>query len=100
MQLCLSAALGNMAFKQTRKQRVWVGSGWVFFIHSLKKKKKKKKRHRLERFFQVIHFIIVVDEGASNRAVANALHLSCLARDFLLSSFFFPFLPLTLPFWY
>lgn len=37
---------------------------------------------------------------ACNRAVASALLLSCLARDFLLSPFFFLFLPLALSFWY
>lgn len=83
-----------MAFKQTRKPRVWVES--CFFYSELKKKRPFFRKV----FFQVIHFIIVADEGASNRAVANALHLSCLARDFLLSSFFFLSLPLALTFWY
>ena len=63
-----------------------MGGELFFFIQSLK-----KKGIFLERFFQVIHLIIVADEGVGNRAVANALHLSCLARDLLLSFFFFPF---------
>lgn len=70
--------------------------GVFFFIQSLKRKLWVFQ----EGFFQVIHFIVVADERASNRAVANALSLSCLARDFLLSLFFFLSLPLALPFWY
>lgn len=84
-----------MAFKQTRKHEAWVWS-FFFFIQSLKRKLWVFK----EGFFQVIHFIVVADERASNRAVANVLRLSCLARDFLLSPFFFLFLPLALSFWY
>lgn len=69
----------------------------VFFLHS---ELKKKIVGFWGRFFQVIHFIVVADERASNRAVVNALGLSCWAKDFLLSPFFFLFLPLALSFWY
>lgn len=69
---------------------------FFFFIQSLKRKLWVFQ----EGFSQVIHFIVVADERASNRAVANALRLSRLARDFLLSPFFPFFLPLALSFWY
>lgn len=77
------------SLETTRKH----GVGTYFHLE-LKKKKATKQ------YFEVIYCIIVAYEGASNRAVANSLHLSCLATGFILNSLFFLFLALALPFWY
>lgn len=74
------------SLETTRKH----GVGTYFHL-DLKKKKKGNK---------TVFCIIVAYEGASNRAVANSLHLSCLATGFILNSLFFLFLALALPFWY
>lgn len=73
---------------------------WSGELFSFRNKKNNKTTKATKQYFEVIHFIIVAYEGASNRAVANGLHLSCLARSFILDSLFFLFLPLALPFWY